>query len=224
MPAAASQLVIAAQPPTSVAAGAASDSRWMWKMRTATWTRATRERDPVPLGRSGRRGARWDAQRRRLGRSGELFRTLDRPRRYGVPDRGVGPGPRAGDHEPVAVTSAGPAQLVIEAGPPSSVTAGAGFGLTVSVEDAYGNVETGYGGNVTVGLAGGPRGAASGGTTRARHRWSGDILRAAGSPTAGSRLRDRGVRREPERRVVRLVRGDDGDAGSSSSRSSYRSP
>jgi hypothetical protein len=59
-----------------------------------------------------------------------------------------------------AVTAAAPAQLVIEAGPPSSVTAGAGFGLSVTVEDVYGNVETGYDGSVTAGLEGGPAGAA----------------------------------------------------------------
>jgi hypothetical protein len=63
------------------------------------------------------------------------------------------------------IRPATPAQLVINAGPPSSVTAGATFGLTLSVEDAYGNLETGFNGNVTVGLAGGPAGAVLGGQT-----------------------------------------------------------
>ena len=43
------------------------------------------------------------------------------------------------------------------------MTAGAAFGLTVAVEDAYGNVETGYGGDLRVGLVGGPAGAVLGG-------------------------------------------------------------
>ena len=51
------------------------------------------------------------------------------------------------------MTPAAPAQLVITAQPPSSVTAGAGFGLTVSVEDSYGNAEPTYDGNVSVALA-----------------------------------------------------------------------
>ena len=55
------------------------------------------------------------------------------------------------------------AQLVLKSGPGSSVTAGVAFGLTVAVEDAYGNVETGYGGDLRVGLVGGPAGAALGG-------------------------------------------------------------
>ncbi len=56
---------------------------------------------------------------------------------------------------PFAVTPAAPAQLVIADQPPSSVTAGAGFGLAVSVEDAFGNAEPSYSGNVTVALASG---------------------------------------------------------------------
>ena len=64
-----------------------------------------------------------------------------------------------------AVTPAAPAQLILQGGPPSSVTAGAPLGLAVAVEDVYGNVETGYGGDVTLGLAGGPAGAVLGGVT-----------------------------------------------------------
>jgi hypothetical protein len=62
------------------------------------------------------------------------------------------------------VTPSAPAQLVINAEPPSTVTAGVGFGLSVSDEDAYGNLETGYGGEVTLGLAAGLAGAVLGGT------------------------------------------------------------
>ena len=40
--------------------------------------------------------------------------------------------------------------------PPSSVTAGNIFGLTVAAEDSYGNVDTSFGGTVTVALASDP--------------------------------------------------------------------
>ncbi len=57
------------------------------------------------------------------------------------------------------VNPAAPEQLVITAQPPASVTAGAGFGLSVSVEDVYGNLETSDGGNLSVSLTGGPASA-----------------------------------------------------------------
>ena len=53
-----------------------------------------------------------------------------------------------------AVTPADPAQLAITTQPPSSLTAGTGFGLSVAVEDAFGNAEPNYDGNVSVALAG----------------------------------------------------------------------
>jgi hypothetical protein len=65
--------------------------------------------------------------------------------------------------QPFAVTPSAPARLLIAAEPPSTVTAGDGFGLSVSVEDAYGNLETSYGGEVTLGQVGGPTGAVLGG-------------------------------------------------------------
>jgi hypothetical protein len=61
------------------------------------------------------------------------------------------------------VTPAAPAQLVVSSGPPGSVFAGSGFGLTVLVEDAFGNLVTSFDGGVTVSLAGGPHGAGLGG-------------------------------------------------------------
>ncbi len=65
---------------------------------------------------------------------------------------------------PLTVTPAAPAALVIAAQPPTSVTAGSGFGLTVDVEDAFGNLVTGYGSDISVGLTGGGAGAQLGGT------------------------------------------------------------
>ena len=40
------------------------------------------------------------------------------------------------------MTPAAASQVVITQQPPASVTAGSGFGLQASIEDAYGNVET----------------------------------------------------------------------------------
>ena len=48
--------------------------------------------------------------------------------------------------------------------PPSSVTAGSGFGLTVQAEDSSGNLITSFNGTVTVALASNPGGATLGGT------------------------------------------------------------
>ena len=64
----------------------------------------------------------------------------------------------------IVVTPATASQLVVSSEPPTSVTAGSGFGLAVAVEDAYGNLATGYGGEVTIGLVAGPAGAVLGGS------------------------------------------------------------
>src|SRR5205823_1515698 len=42
------------------------------------------------------------------------------------------------------VTPAAPSLVLVTTQPPASVAAGAGFGLAVTVEDKYSNVETGY--------------------------------------------------------------------------------
>ena len=84
-------------------------------------------------------------------------------------------------------------QLVVRRAVPPSVTAGTGFGLTVAVEDAYGNIVTDYSGSVTVALST-PAGAALGGTTNGpgqpgrRH-----VLRTSRStrPPAATRSRSR---------------------------------
>ncbi len=54
-----------------------------------------------------------------------------------------------------AITPATPSQLLITTEPSSSITAGSGFGVTVAVEDPYGNAEPGYSGDVSLALAGG---------------------------------------------------------------------
>jgi hypothetical protein len=62
------------------------------------------------------------------------------------------------------VTPAAPTQLVITTLPPTSVTAGQAFGLAVTVEDSFGNVETDFSGPVTLATAANPGGATLGGT------------------------------------------------------------
>ncbi len=55
-------------------------------------------------------------------------------------------------------------QLVVTAQPPPTVTAGQGFGLTIKVEDGFGDVVTSYNGSVTIALANNPGGGTLGGT------------------------------------------------------------
>ncbi len=57
-----------------------------------------------------------------------------------------------------------PTQVVVTTQPPSSVTAGAGFALTVAVEDVYDEVVTSFTGNVTVALDNNPGSSSLGGT------------------------------------------------------------
>ncbi len=54
--------------------------------------------------------------------------------------------------------SAAASKLVITTEPPSTIAANAGFIVNVSVEDANGNVVTGYTGTVTIAIAGNPSG------------------------------------------------------------------
>ena len=54
------------------------------------------------------------------------------------------------------VTAAPASQLVITSQPPGSVTAGTGFGLTVTAEDPYNNVATDYTGTIALALESNP--------------------------------------------------------------------
>ncbi len=64
----------------------------------------------------------------------------------------------------ISVAPGAASQLVISSGP-TSVAAGVGFGLTVTAEDAQGNVATGFSGSVSVGFSSDPGGSTLGGTT-----------------------------------------------------------
>ena len=63
----------------------------------------------------------------------------------------------------ISVTPGTATQLLITAQPPSTVSAGSGFGFTVTAEDAEGNVATGFNGSETVALASEPGGGTLGG-------------------------------------------------------------
>jgi hypothetical protein len=64
----------------------------------------------------------------------------------------------------IGVATLTTSQLVVTTEPPSSVTAGSGFGLTITAEDGSGNPIASFDGTVTVGLAVNPGGATLGGT------------------------------------------------------------
>ena len=63
----------------------------------------------------------------------------------------------------IDVTPAAASQLVITTQPPGGVLVGAGFGLVVSAEDPFGNVDTSFDGSVVVALAATPAAQTSAG-------------------------------------------------------------
>ncbi|HWE37865.1 MAG TPA: hypothetical protein VG406_14950 [Isosphaeraceae bacterium] len=87
--------------------------------------------------------------------------------------RGIAIGPdgnlwlASGSSITVATLSPSETDLVVTQQPPTSVTAGAGFGLTVAVEDGSGNVDPSFQGAVTLALGNNPGGATLGGTLTA---------------------------------------------------------
>jgi hypothetical protein len=62
------------------------------------------------------------------------------------------------------VTAAAASQLIVTAQPPSTITAGNTFGLTVTAEDQYGNIATAFAGSIAVALTSNPGGGSLGGT------------------------------------------------------------
>jgi hypothetical protein len=67
----------------------------------------------------------------------------------------------------INVTPAAAAQLVLTTPPPGAVNANAGFGVAVTVEDAFGNVVPGFAGTVILSIHSSPSGGALSGTTTA---------------------------------------------------------
>ena len=64
----------------------------------------------------------------------------------------------------ITVAAAPATHLVVTTEPPGSLTAGSAFGLVVSAEDGFGNVDPSFDGGVTLALASNPGGATLGGT------------------------------------------------------------
>ena len=64
----------------------------------------------------------------------------------------------------MGVATLAPTQLVVTQEPPTGVTAGSPFGLTVEDVDSSGDLVTSFNGTVTVGLLNPPAGATIGGT------------------------------------------------------------
>ena len=87
--------------------------------------------------------------------------------------------------------------------PPSSVTAGSPFGLTVQAEDSSGNLVTSFNGTVTVVLANNPGGATLGGTLTATA--SGGVATFSGLTLDQGRVRlhDRGHQQRLSARASR---------------------
>lgn len=70
------------------------------------------------------------------------------------------------DITPLLTVSAGAAtQLALVIQPPSSINPGTGFGLTVSAQDSFGNLNTNFVGTVTVTISSNPNNGTLGGTT-----------------------------------------------------------
>src|SRR5205807_1562773 len=77
------------------------------------------------------------------------------------------PGLGAAVTSSITVQAGTATQLVVATPPPSSITAGSGFGLVVSGEDPFGNVDPNFARSVSVLLAGNPGGGPLGGTLTA---------------------------------------------------------
>ena len=109
------------------------------------------------------------------GRIGQINPTTDVITEYTIPYTGASPyGITTGPDGNLWFTDAGTSsigvatlstsQLVVTTRPPNSVTAGGGFGLTVTAEDSSGNPISSFNGTVTVALGSNPGAATLGGT------------------------------------------------------------
>jgi hypothetical protein len=77
------------------------------------------------------------------------------------------PGLASATTNPFTVTAAKATQLVMATQPPSSVTAGQGFGFSVYAEDSLGNIDTSFSGGVSVALSANPGSSTLGGSLNA---------------------------------------------------------
>ena len=116
--------------------------------------------------------------RRLAGKLGDINPTTDAITEYPVPYASSSPaaittGPDGNlwftdpGTNAIGVATLTTSQLVVTTQPPASVTAGSGFGLTVTAENNSGSPITTFNGTVTVALANNPGGATLGGTLTA---------------------------------------------------------
>jgi len=158
-------------------AGSSSTSGMISEINPTTYATSGFSLAGAPYGiTAGPDGNVWFADAHGL--IGQINPTTDAIREYAVPFANSSPyaittGPDGnlwfmdyGDSS-VGVATLATSQLVVTAQPPSSVTAGSGFGLTVQAEDSSGNLITSFNSTVTVALANNPGGAALGGTLTA---------------------------------------------------------
>ncbi len=92
----------------------------------------------------------------------------------------------AATSSPFNVVVAKVSKLAVTSQPPASVAAGTAFGLTITAEDQYGNVATGFTGSVSIALLNNPGGSTLGGTlmvtaVKGVAKFSGLTLNKAGS-------------------------------------------
>jgi len=110
-----------------------------------------------------------------VGKLGDINPTTDAVTEYPIPvasssPYGITTGPDGNlwfedmGASAVGVATLATSQLVVTYEPPGSVTAGSGFGLTVTAEDSAGNVITSFNGTVTVAIGTNPGGSTLGGT------------------------------------------------------------
>ena len=158
--AAASQLVIAAQPPVSVIAGNAFGLSV--EADDPYGNIATSFSGPISISLANDpTGAAFGGSLTAVANdglatfSGLSLDTMD----SGYAIAAAGTGLTAATTRPFSVTPAAASKLVELASPPISMTAGADFGLTIAAEDRYGNRATGFTGDVTIALANNPGGA-----------------------------------------------------------------
>ena len=100
----------------------------------------------------------------------------------------------------ITVTPAAASQVLITQQPPASVTANKGFGLQATIEDAYGNLETGDNAAVTVALANNPGGATLGGTLSVDASQGVATFAGLTLDAVGVRLHAASLQRRPHRR------------------------
>jgi hypothetical protein len=159
-----SQLVVAQQPPSGLAAGASFGVSF--QAQDSVGNPITSFNGPVTLGLANNPAGDTLGGTLTVNASGGVATfsglTLTKAALDTLYASGGGYG--WGVTNPITVTPASPSQLVISQQPPATVKVSAAFGLQATIEDPYGNVVTTANNLVTVAFANNPTGATLGGT------------------------------------------------------------